>query len=155
MIKALETAPILMADDDDGDRLLTYRALEKNQVPNLLVTVMNGEELLDYLRRTGKFAGLPAPKPCMVLLDLNMPRMDGREALRVIKADPGLRNIPVVVLSTSRAPEDVEGSYDAGANSYIIKPATFDGLVQMIGSLKEYWLEMVELPPNNGTSLRA
>ena len=139
MVKALETAPILMADDDDGDRLLTRRALERNKVPNPLVTVMNGEELLDYLYRTGKFTGLPAPKPCVVLLDLNMPRMDGREALRKIKSDPMLRNIPVVVLSTSRAPEDVEASYDAGANSYIIKPVEFNKFMEVASQVEVYW----------------
>ncbi len=147
MIKALESAPILMAEDDDGDRLLTRKALERNKVPNPLITVMNGEELMDYLYRRGKFQGLPAPKPCVVLLDLNMPRMDGREALKAIKGDESLRRIPVVVMSTSRAPEDLERSYEAGANSYITKPSTFEEMVKVVESLQHYWLETVELPP--------
>jgi CheY-like chemotaxis protein len=147
MIRALESSPILMAEDDDGDRLLTRLALERNQVLNPLVTVVNGEELMDYLYRRGKFEGLQAPKPCVVLLDLNMPRMDGREALKAIKSDEWLKKIPVVIMTTSRAPEDLERSYDMGANSYITKPMTFEELVQVVGSLKRYWLEVVELPP--------
>jgi len=147
MHPAPATCPILMADDDDGDRLLTQKALEKSRVPNPLVTVINGEELLDYLYRRGKFSGLaPAPMPCFVLLDLNMPLMDGREALRVIKGDERLRKIPVVVLTTSKAEEDILRCYDTGANSYITKPASFEELVRVVQSLKNYWLEVVDLP---------
>jgi CheY-like chemotaxis protein len=148
MIQALATAPILMAEDDDGDCLLTRKAMEKNQVPNPFVTVANGEELLDYLHHRGKFSvSRSAPVPCFILLDLNMPRMDGREALKLIKSDERLKKIPVVVLTTSKAPEDLLGCYDMGANSYVTKPVTFEGLVKTIASMKHYWLETVELPP--------
>jgi CheY-like chemotaxis protein len=140
-------APILMAEDDADDRLITQKALEENRVANPLVTVGDGEELLDYLHRRGRYA-LPAPAatPCFILLDLNMPRMDGREALKLIKLDPSLRKIPVVILTTSKAEEDILRTYNTGANSYITKPVTFQGLVEVIRSLKSYWLEIVDLP---------
>jgi CheY-like chemotaxis protein len=143
--------PILMADDDKDDRLLTRKAMEENNVANPFVTVADGEELLDYLKRKGKYSDpMTAPRPCFILLDLNMPKMDGRKALLFVKADPELKKIPVVVLSTSRAEEDVLRSYNLGANSFITKPVNFDGLVAMVESLKNYWLEIVELPPGNG-----
>jgi two-component system response regulator len=148
MPRALLTKPIVMADDDEGDRLLTKKAMEINLVPNPFVAVANGEQLLDYLYRRGKFLGLDSPLPCFILLDLNMPRIDGREALRVIKSDEKLKNIPVVILTTSRSPEDLIGSYDMGANSYIAKPNTYEELVKIVRSLKEYWLEIVDLPPD-------
>lgn len=146
MVQASITTPILMAEDDDGDRLLTRKALEKNQVANPLVTVSNGEELLDYLYRRGKFAQGAAAVPCFILLDLNMPRVDGREALKAIKSDERLKKIPVVVLTTSRSPEDLSGCYELGANSYITKPNSFNGLVKVIESLNDYWLKIVEFP---------
>ena len=141
-------APILMAEDDRDDQLITRKALDQNRVANPLVVVENGEQVFDYLYKRGKFAkpGV-APRPCLILMDLNMPRMDGREALKFLKADPVLRKIPVVVLTTSKAEEDILKSYDTGANSYITKPVTFEGLVNVIRSLKTYWLEIVELPP--------
>jgi CheY-like chemotaxis protein len=109
--------------------------------------VEDGEELLDYLRRRGRYAPpAPAPVPGLVLLDLNMPRKDGREALAEIKADPELRKIPVVVFTTSKRDEDVQRSYCAGANSFVVKPVTFQGLVDLMATLKRYWLETVELP---------
>ena len=140
-------APILMAEDDRDDRLITQKALEENRVANPLVVVENGEELLDYLHLKGKYSHLgPSSKPCFILLDLNMPRMDGREALKQIKLDPDLRRIPVVILTTSKAEEDILRSYNTGANSYITKPVTFEGLVKVIKSLQNYWLEIVDLP---------
>jgi two-component system, response regulator len=143
-------APILMAEDDPDDRLITKKALEENRVANPLVTVGDGEELLEYLQHRGKFASSPRPpRPCFILLDLNMPRMDGREALRLIKADETLKKIPVVILTTSKAEEDILRSYNTGANSYITKPVTFEGLVSVIHSLKNYWLEIVDLPDGN------
>jgi CheY-like chemotaxis protein len=140
-------APILMAEDDPDDQLITRKALEENRVANPLVIVSNGEELLDYLHHRGKFA-IPAssPKPCFILLDLNMPRMDGRETLKIIKQDPDFKKIPVVILTTSKAEEDILKSYNTGANSYITKPVTFEGLVNVIRSMKSYWLEIVDLP---------
>lgn len=146
------TIPILMAEDDDGDRLLTRKAMEKNSLTNPLVMVENGEELLDYLYRRGKFSTLVStPAPCVILLDLNMPRMDGREALKIIKSDENLKKIPVVILSTSKAPEDLLASYDMGANSFISKPSTFEGLVKAMRSLQDYWLKTVELPPEKAS----
>jgi CheY-like chemotaxis protein len=140
-------APILMAEDDPDDRLITQKALEQNRVANSLVIVGDGEELLDYLYRRGPYSNPDAaPQPCFILLDLNMPKMDGREALKIIKQDQDLRKIPVVVLTTSKAEEDIMKSYNTGANSYITKPVTFEGLVDVIKSLKSYWLEIVDLP---------
>jgi CheY-like chemotaxis protein len=142
-------APILMAEDDPDDRLITKKALDENRVANPLVTVGDGEELLDYLRQKGKYSAPGAAvRPCFILLDLNMPRMDGREALKALKEDASLRRIPVVILTTSKAEEDILRSYNTGANSYITKPVTFDGLVNVIKSLKNYWLEIVDLPLN-------
>jgi CheY-like chemotaxis protein len=140
---------ILYADDDAEDRMLVKDAWEENRLANDLHFVEDGEELLDYLRRTGKFAHLNgSPLPGMILLDLNMPRMDGREALQAIKADPRLRSIPVVVLTTSKAEEDILRAYDLGVNSFILKPVTFDSLVDLTKTLSKYWFEVVELPPS-------
>ena len=139
---------ILMADDDADDRRLTQEALEEGRLINEVKFVDNGEELMDYLRRQGKFAP-PAetPRPGLILLDLNMPRKDGRTVLKEIKSDPDLRQIPVVVLTTSKADEDVYKSYDLGVNSYIVKPVTFEALVDILQTLEKYWFEIVELPP--------
>jgi len=138
---------ILMADDDPDDRLLTQQALEESRVLNDLYFVEDGEQLLDFLARRGQYAdAAQAPRPGLILLDLNMPRKDGREALREIKADPDLRRIPVVVMTTSQAEEDVYRSYDLGANSFITKPVTFDRLVELMRTLGKYWIEFVELP---------
>ena len=138
---------ILMADDDDDDRRLTKEALLEGRLVNDLRFVENGEELLDYLRHQGKYASGEVPRPGLILLDLNMPRKDGRTVLREIKSDPELRQIPVVVLTTSKADEDVFKSYDLGVNSYIVKPVTFEALVDILQTLEKYWFEIVELPP--------
>jgi CheY-like chemotaxis protein len=138
---------ILMAEDDPDDRLLVREAFEESRLLNELRFVEDGEELLDYLRRQKGYADPEsAPRPGLILLDLNMPRKDGREALREIKADPELRRIPVVVMTTSRAEEDIFRSYDMGASSYISKPVTFERLVELMKSLGNYWIEFVELP---------
>lgn len=138
---------ILMAEDDADDRLLVKEALEESRVLNELRFVEDGEELLEYLRRQGRYAGEgESPRPGLVLLDLNMPRKDGREALREIKADPELRRIPIVVMTTSKAEEDIFRSYDSGASSYITKPVTFERLVELMKTLGQYWIEFVELP---------
>ena len=143
---------ILMADDDPEDRMLTKDGFEESRLANDLRFVEDGEELMDYLYRRGKFSDpAQSPRPGLILLDLNMPRKDGREALAEIKADPDLRSIPVVVLTVSKAEEDIVRSYDLGANSYITKPVTFSDLVEALKTLSMYWFEIVELPPTRGT----
>jgi two-component system response regulator len=138
---------ILLAEDDADDRLLVREALSEGRVLNELRCVEDGEELLDYLRRRGRYADPEtSPRPGLVLLDLNMPRKDGREALREIKGDPDLKRIPVVVMTTSKAEEDIVRSYDLGANSYVTKPVTFERLVELMKVLGRYWIEFVELP---------
>jgi CheY-like chemotaxis protein len=138
---------ILMADDDADDRELTRCALKESRVVNDLHEVGDGEELMDYLHRRGQYSGsTEAPRPDVILLDLNMPKKTGREALAEIKSDPTLRQIPVVVLTTSRAEEEIYRSYDLGANSFIAKPVSFNGLVEAMKSLGRYWFEVVELP---------
>lgn len=138
---------ILLADDDEDDRLLAEQAFEECRLANELRVVADGEELLEYLHRRGPFAEPgAAPRPGLILLDLNMPRKDGREALREIKADPALRSIPIVVLTTSKQEEDVLRTYDLGVNSFITKPVTFEGLVDVIKTLGRYWFELVALP---------
>jgi CheY-like chemotaxis protein len=139
---------ILLADDDEEDRMLAADALEESRVVNDFRFVTDGEELLDYLYRRGKYSEPgSAPTPGLILLDLNMPKKDGREALREIKADPELRRIPVVVLTTSQAEEDIYRTYDLGANSFITKPVSFEGLVSVMRDIGRYWIEIVELPP--------
>lgn len=140
---------ILMADDDDDDYLLTKKALKKSRLLNTLHRVKDGEELLDYLKKRGQYAGKEAEckRPGVILLDLNMPRKDGREALKEIKSDPKLNDIPVVVFTTSKAEEDIYRSYKLGVNSFITKPVTFDNLIEVMKTLGKYWFEIVELPP--------
>ena len=138
-----------MADDDADDRLLAKDALAETKLPGELHFVEDGEQLLDYLHRRGKYANGPhasAPRPGLILLDLNMPKKDGREALREIKTHPDLRKIPVVVLTTSKADTDIAQIYDLGANSFISKPVTFDSLVKVMRILGDYWCDIVELP---------
>lgn len=137
---------LLMADDDEDDCLLTRDALSENLLVNDLRFVHDGEELLEYLRHQGKYVSRDNPMPDIILLDLNMPRKDGREALKEIKSDPVLSTIPVVVLTTSKAEEDILRSYKLGANAFITKPVTFDGLVEVMRSLGQFWLEIVKLP---------
>jgi len=138
---------ILMADDDADDRLLTKDALEENRLANDLRFVENGEELMDYLHHRNKYANPEdSPRPGLILLDLNMPKKDGREALKEIKADPDLRRIPILILTTSKEEEDIFRTYDLGANSFITKPVTFESLVSIIKVLGTYWLKIVELP---------
>lgn len=140
---------ILICDDDEDDRMLTQQALEDAHISNNLRFVEDGEQLLDYLYQRGEYSGETgkAPRPGLILLDLNMPKMDGREALKVIKGDKTLHDIPVVVLSTSGFDQDIVRSYQLGVNSFITKPVTFSGLVEAMNVLGRYWLEIVELPP--------
>ncbi len=140
---------ILMADDDADDRLLTREAFLENKLNNTLMFVNDGEELMDYLLQQGKFNSENAPRPGLILLDLNMPKKDGREALAEIKQNPDLKRIPVVVLTTSKTDEDIFQSYDLGVNSFISKPVSFARLVEVTASLGEYWLQIVKLPTEN------
>lgn len=149
------TVRILLAEDDDDDYLLTTQALQEHRLINTVHRVHDGVELLEYLHRQGDYAKPDsAPQPSLILLDLNMPRKDGREALREIKADPKLRRLPVVVLTTSRAQEDIVRSYDLGVNSFISKPVGFHGLVDAVKVLGRYWFEVVELPEAERNGLR-
>jgi CheY-like chemotaxis protein len=148
---------ILVADDDEEDRILTREALAGARLTNELRFVVDGQDLMDYLRRTGKYAGGngDAPVPGIILLDLNMPKLDGREALAEIKSDPELKRIPIVVLTTSGAETDILRSYELGVNSFITKPVTFAGLVEVMRGFSRYWFEIVEIPAtilsgNNG-----
>lgn len=143
-----ESIIILMADDDPEDRMLAQEALEEAHLTNILHFVENGEELLQYLRREGKFKKYDdAALPGLILLDLNMPKKDGREALQEIKKDDTFKSIPVVVLTTSQAEADIIKTYDLGVNSFITKPVTFDGLVEVMRALGNYWFNIVTLPP--------
>ncbi len=141
---------VLVADDDPEDRMLIEDAFEESRLVNTLAFVEDGEELLDYLhRRNGYSHPSASPRPGLILLDLNMPRKDGREALKEIKADPDLRKIPIVVMTTSKAEEDIMRTYDQGVNSFITKPVTFEGLVDVVKMLGRYWFQIVELPPTS------
>ena len=147
MTKPPKPITILMADDDADDRMMTREAFEENRIANDLRFVVDGEELMDYLKRRGEYSDPDtSPRPGLILLDLNMPRKDGREALAEIKADPALKCIRVVIMTTSKAEEDIFRTYDLSAASYITKPVTFEGLVEVIKTLGKYWLEIVELP---------
>jgi CheY-like chemotaxis protein len=141
---------VLMADDDEDDRLLARDAFLECGIDAELRFVEDGEELLDYLNKRGIYAMQAAPTPAFILLDLNMPRKDGREALAAIKEHPLLRRIPVVVLTTSRAEEDVKRSYDLGVSSFISKPSSFESLVDLVRTLSHYWLNTVRLPAGGG-----
>jgi len=146
---------ILVADDDEEDRMLIEDALREARIANDFAMVKDGVELLDFLRATGAYAdraGLPLPG--LILLDLNMPRMDGREALREIKSDAQLRTIPVVVLTTSKAEEDIFRTYNLGVNSFVTKPVCFEALVEIMRVLEQYWFHIVKLPgtPQDGSA---
>ena len=144
---AAPIGPLLCADDDPDDRLLVKDAFQGVRLVNDLRFVGDGEELLDYLLHRGAYEDpRSSPRPLLVLLDLNMPRMNGREALARIRSEPTLRSLPVVVLTTSSARDDVDTVYAIGGNSYIVKPVTFDGLVRVAEELGRYWLQLVELP---------
>lgn len=151
MKKAREPVTILMADDDPEDWMLLEDAFVESRLANDLRFARDGEELMDYLYHRGKYTNpADAPRPDLILLDLHMPRKDGREALKEIKSDPALRQIPVVVLTTSQAEEDIDASYNLGANSFITKPVTYGALVEIVRTLGKYWLEIVQLPLSQG-----
>lgn len=139
---------ILMAEDDPDDRLLTQEALEEARLANKLYFVKDGEELIEFLCHQGRYQDpTSAPRPGVILLDLNMPRKDGREALKEIKENPNLRRIPVIVLTTSKAEEDILRSYDMGVSGYVTKPVGLEQLVEVMRMIGKYWFEIVELPP--------
>ena len=138
---------ILYAEDDEEDRMLTRKALERARLDNELRFVEDGQELMDYLRHEGRYEEPgSAPRPGLILLDLNMPKKDGREALQEIKSDPSLQRTPVVVLTTSKEEEDIIRTYTVGANSYITKPVTLPKLVEVVEAIGRYWFQIVELP---------
>lgn len=145
---AKDAIVILMADDDEDDIMLTEKALRQGKLLNELYCVRDGEELLDYLFHRGNYTdAAKAPRPGIILLDLNMPKKDGREALKEIKANPDVNDIPVVVFTTSKAEEDIYRSYKLGVNSFITKPVTFDRLIEVMQMIGKYWFEIVTLPP--------
>ena len=147
MMRAAKPITILMADDDPDDRQMTREAFEESRLANDLRFVEDGVELMDYLCRRNQYSDPDSsPRPGLILLDLNMPKKDGRQALSEIKAHPQLRNIRVVVMTTSKAEEDILRTYDLGASSYVTKPVTFAALVDVITTMGRYWLEIVELP---------
>jgi CheY-like chemotaxis protein len=151
MTTSKDSIAILMADDDDDDFVLTQKALRQGKLLNTLIRVKDGEELLDYLLKKGDYVNQETIRPGVILLDLNMPRKDGREALREIKSNPDLSDIPIVVFTTSKAEEDIYKSYQLGVNSFITKPVTFDNLIKVMQTLGKYWLEIVALPQHNGS----
>jgi CheY-like chemotaxis protein len=139
-----------MADDSEDGRFLAREALKESRVVNDLHDVEDGEELMDYLKRRGQYADpASSPRPGFILLDLNMPRMSGREALEEIKSDPSLRRIPVVVLTTSGDEGDVLQSYELGVSSFITKPVSFEALVEVMKTIGKYWIEIVSVPSPN------
>ncbi len=144
-----DTVRILIADDDEDDLMLIADAFKESRLMNPIDFVKDGEELMHYLRKEGQYADTgDIPLPGIILLDLNMPKKDGRTALKEIREDPKLRNIPIVVLTTSKSEEDILKTYDLGVNSFITKPVTFDRLVDVVKVLRQYWIEIVAIPAN-------
>ena len=143
-----EAVTVLLADDDPDDRMLVEEAFGEIDSSYDLRFVDDGEELMDYLRREGRFTEEAAPKPALILLDLNMPKKDGREAACEIKADPALRRIPIVVLTTSTSEEDVLHTYGVGVNSFVSKPVTFEGMLALAREVSTFWIETIDLPPS-------
>lgn len=147
MLKKRKPVNILLAEDDEDDYLLIIDALRESRLANEMHWVTDGEHLMDYLYRRGEYRDSDkSPTPGIILLDLNMPRKDGREALEEIKSDPTLRKIPIIVLTSSKSEEDTLRSYDLGVNSFIRKPVKFEEFVDMVKILGKYWFEIVELP---------
>lgn len=146
-MKTSKIIEILIADDDAEDRMLIMDALKESRLKNKVQYVENGEELLQYLHNKGEYSDKKKyPMPGIILLDLNMPKKDGRESLKEIKADKKLRSIPIIILTTSKAEEDIIKTYDLGVSSFITKPVSFSAMVEVMNTLKKYWFEIVELP---------
>ncbi len=142
-----EIVPILLVEDDEDDIEITARAIKRAKIINPFYVVRDGEEAWEFLKHTGSYTDPDkAPRPGLILLDLNMPGLDGREILERIKKDPELHNIPVVVLTTSSEEADVLGCYQKGANTYIIKPVEFDGFIHAVLTIGEYWLSIAKIP---------
>lgn len=142
----LDPIDVLLVEDDSGDTLMIREAFADNKVRNTLTAVTDGVEAMQLLRREGEYAD--APRPDLILLDLNLPRKDGREVLAEIKSDEDLRTIPVVVLTTSQAEEDVLRSYQLHANAYVTKPVDFDRFIEVVRQIDEFFVTVVKLPPN-------
>lgn len=143
----MDTIPvILMIEDNEDDYEATVRSLKKNHFVNPVHWCRSGRDALDFLGRTGKYAGTDVPRPDLILLDLNMPGIDGRQVLGAIKADSQLRHIPVIVLTTSSDARDVEQCYEVGASTYIQKPVSFEGLTEAVRTMKDYWFGVALLP---------
>ncbi|MFW6158298.1 MAG: response regulator [Planctomycetota bacterium] len=138
--------PVLLVEDDPDDVAITRRAFRKGKIANPLHVVRDGEEALEFLRRTGRYEAASAPRPGLVLLDLNLPRVNGREVLHIVKGTPGLKRIPVVVLTTSDQESDITDCYDRGANTYITKPVDFHKFIQAVTTIGRYWLVLAEIP---------
>ena len=136
---------ILLAEDNPGDVKLTEKALEEGHIINNLHVVEDGVEAMQFLRQMGEYAD--KPRPDLVLLDLNMPRKDGKEVLKDVKDDPDLRRIPIVVLTSSEAEEDIVRSYDLHANAYLTKPVDFSGFLDIVEHIEDFWLSVVKMPP--------
>ena len=148
MTEQKRIVPILVADDDPDDRMLAKEAFEESRLHNPVHFFEDGADLMDYLKRRGDYADRPVhPKPGLILLDLNMPKLSGREALEQIKSDPELGTCPIVILTTSKQEEDLLRSYQLGANSYITKPVSFEELTRVVREVGHHWIEIVELPP--------
>jgi len=143
---------VLIADDDPDDRLMTSEALRQSLTPSEISFVEDGEELLDYLHRRGKYDSNQAPCPDLILLDLNMPKKSGIEALKEIKTDTNLKHIPIVVLTTSKGEEDIYRTYDLGVNSFVTKPVSYSSLVNTMKIMGKYWFEVVRLPSERSTN---
>lgn len=139
---------ILLVEDDQGDQELTRRAMMHGKIKNDLHIVENGEEALDYLFGRGRYRDREKyPLPDLILLDLNIPRLDGKQVLKAVQADPVLRRIPVVVLTTSYQDADIQQAYESGAKSYIVKPVDIDQFTRVVQAIEEYWFQIVILPP--------
>lgn len=135
---------ILLVEDNPGDRRLTFEALKEAKIGNELHAVNDGAAAMAFLRRQGEY--VDAPRPGLVLLDLNLPKMDGREVLKEIKQDPGLKSIPVVILTTSEAEQDIVKTYESHANCYITKPVDFEQFMKVVKSIQDFWVTIVQLP---------
>ncbi|HEY0452908.1 response regulator [Actinophytocola sp.] len=140
----LDVIDVLLVEDDDGDVLMTKEAFEYHKIRNRLHVVNDGEQALQFLRREGEYAD--APRPGLILLDLNLPRVDGREVLAELKDDPELRMIPVVVLTTSESEEDIVRSYSLHANAYVSKPVDFDRFIEVVRHIDSFFVTVVKLP---------
>jgi two-component system, response regulator len=148
----METGKILLVEDDSRDVELTIAALEQHHLANEVVVARDGVEAVDYFYARGKFAGRTGPLPVVVLLDLKMPRMDGMEVLRILKRDPEVRSVPIVVLTSSREEQDIIKSYDLGVNAYVVKPVDFDGFMKVVEDLGLFWVLINQPPPKSAAA---